>query len=41
MCVMSPPLTINTAQIDEMADILHRSIVITQDELVREGLWKG
>ena len=41
MCVMSPPLTINTAQIDEMADILRRSIVVTQDELVREGLWKG
>ncbi|MGV3552207.1 aminotransferase [Rhizobium sp.] len=41
MCVMSPPLTINAEQIDEMADILRRSIVITQDELVREGLWKG
>jgi adenosylmethionine-8-amino-7-oxononanoate aminotransferase len=41
MCVMSPPLTISRAQIDTMADILHRSIVITQDELVREGLWKG
>ena len=41
MCVMSPPLTINRDQIDEMADILHRSIVITQDELTREGLWKG
>jgi adenosylmethionine-8-amino-7-oxononanoate aminotransferase len=41
MCVMSPPLTINAEQIDEMADILRKSIVITQDELVREGLWKG
>lgn len=41
MCVMSPPLTISTAQIDEMADILRKSIVITQDELAREGLWKG
>jgi adenosylmethionine-8-amino-7-oxononanoate aminotransferase len=41
MCVMSPPLTINAGQIDEMADILRRSIVVTQDELVREGLWKG
>ncbi|UVC07901.1 aminotransferase [Rhizobium sp. TH2] len=41
MCVMSPPLTISIAQIDEMADILRKSIVITQDELVREGLWKG
>jgi adenosylmethionine-8-amino-7-oxononanoate aminotransferase len=41
MCVMSPPLTISRAQIDTMADILHKSIVITQDELVREGLWKG
>jgi adenosylmethionine-8-amino-7-oxononanoate aminotransferase len=41
MCVMSPPLTINRAQIDTMAEILHKSIVMTQDELVREGLWKG
>jgi adenosylmethionine-8-amino-7-oxononanoate aminotransferase len=41
MCVMSPPLTISIAQIDDMADILRKSIAITQDELVREGLWKG
>jgi adenosylmethionine-8-amino-7-oxononanoate aminotransferase len=41
MCVMSPPLTISESQIDEMADILDRSIRLTQDELVREGLWKG
>jgi adenosylmethionine-8-amino-7-oxononanoate aminotransferase len=41
MCVMSPPLTISVAQIDTMADILRKSIVVTQDELVREGLWNG
>lgn len=41
MCVMSPPLTISIEQIDVMADILHKSIVMTQDELVREGMWKG
>jgi adenosylmethionine-8-amino-7-oxononanoate aminotransferase len=41
MCVMSPPLTISTEQIDTMAGILRRSIVLTQDELTREGLWKG
>jgi adenosylmethionine-8-amino-7-oxononanoate aminotransferase len=41
MCVMSPPLTISESQIDEMADILRKSIVMTQDELKREGLWKG
>ncbi|MDB5522899.1 MAG: aminotransferase [Rhizobium sp.] len=41
MCVMSPPLIISVDQIDTMADILRQSIVITQDELVREGLWKG
>jgi adenosylmethionine-8-amino-7-oxononanoate aminotransferase len=41
MCVMSPPLTISESQIDEMADILRKSIVVTQDELAREGLWKG
>jgi len=41
MCVMSPPLTISESQIDQMADILRKSIVRTQDELVSEGLWKG
>lgn len=41
MCVMSPPLTISEGQIDTMADILRKSIVMTQDELSREGLWKG
>jgi adenosylmethionine-8-amino-7-oxononanoate aminotransferase len=41
MCVMSPPLTISEGQIDQMADILRRSIVMTQDELTREGLWRG
>lgn len=41
MCVMSPPLTIERTQIDEMTDILRASIRATMDELVREGLWKG
>ena len=41
MCVMSPPLTITTDQIDDMAEILGVSIRRTMDELVREGLWKG
>jgi len=41
MCVMSPPLTITVPQIDEMVSILRTSIERTQDELVREGLWKG
>ncbi|MNL15512.1 L-Lysine-8-amino-7-oxononanoate aminotransferase [compost metagenome] len=41
MCVMSPPLTITTRQIDDMVGILDSSIRRTMDELVREGLWKG
>jgi adenosylmethionine-8-amino-7-oxononanoate aminotransferase len=41
MCVMSPPLTISTAQIDDMAAILRRGIELTMDDLTREGLWKG
>ncbi|HEV7248561.1 MAG TPA: aminotransferase [Shinella sp.] len=41
MCVMSPPLTISTAQIDDMASILRRGIELTMDDLTREGLWKG
>ncbi|MGB3813443.1 MAG: aminotransferase [Shinella sp.] len=41
MCVMSPPLTISAAQIDDMAAILRRGIELTMDDLTREGLWKG
>lgn len=41
MCVMSPPLTISLAQIDDMAAILRRGIELTMDDLVREGLWRG
>lgn len=41
MCVMSPPLTISTAQIDDMAAILRKGIELTMDDLTREGLWKG
>lgn len=40
MCVMSPPLTITPAQIDDLAAILRRGIELTMDELVREGVWK-
>ncbi len=39
--VMSPPLILTREQIDTFVDILRESIVATQDDLVREGLWKG
>ncbi len=41
MCVMSPPLIITRAQIDEMVDILRAGIEQSQDDLRREGLWPG
>lgn len=41
MCVMSPPLTISRPQIDDLVSILRQGISLTQDELTREGLWKG
>jgi adenosylmethionine-8-amino-7-oxononanoate aminotransferase len=41
MCVMSPPLMISRAQVDEMVSILRQGITRTMDDLVREGLWKG
>ena len=40
MCVFSPPLIINRAQIDEMVDILERGILLTMEDLQREGLWQ-
>jgi adenosylmethionine-8-amino-7-oxononanoate aminotransferase len=40
MCVMSPPLVISEAQIDDMVAILREGISRTQEDLRREGLWK-
>ena len=39
--VMSPPLIMTEAQIDDFADILRGAIESTQDDLVREDIWKG
>jgi adenosylmethionine-8-amino-7-oxononanoate aminotransferase len=41
MCVMSPPLVITRAQIDDMVAILREGISRTMDDLRREGLWRG
>lgn len=41
MCVMSPPLIITEAQIDDMVSILREGISRTMDDLRREGLWHG
>jgi putrescine aminotransferase len=38
--VISPPLILDRAQIDELVDILGTSIRATADDLVREGLWR-
>jgi hypothetical protein len=35
---MSPPLILNTGQIEEIGDILERAIVATMDDLTREGM---
>jgi len=40
MCVMSPPLVITKAQIDDMVGILRRGIEQAQDDVEREGLWQ-
>ncbi len=39
--VMSPPLILERNHIDTIVDVLRESIVATQDDLVREGLWSG
>ncbi len=39
--VMSPPLILERNHIDTIVDVLRESIVATQDDLVREGLWNG
>ena len=40
MCVMSPPLIITKAQIDELAGILRAGIEAATAELRAEGLWR-
>jgi 4-aminobutyrate aminotransferase-like enzyme len=41
LVVLSPPLTISEAQIDEAASILRAATLAVMDDLVREGLWHG
>ena len=39
--IFSPPLTMSRSDIDFLAETLRDSIRRTQDDLVREGLWRG
>ena len=41
MCVMSPPLVITKAQIDDLVGILGEGIKRAMDDVRREGLWSG
>ena len=41
MCVLSPPLIITKAQIDDLVGILRRGIENAMLDLRREGLWSG
>lgn len=39
MCVMSPPLTIERDQIDDMIEILRKGIELAQADIIAEGIW--
>ena len=39
--VLSPPLILTRQQIDTMVEVLHGSIRATQDDLIREGIWRS
>ncbi|MCH9019427.1 MAG: aminotransferase [Proteobacteria bacterium] len=39
--VLSPPLILERGHIDTIVETLRESITAAQDDLVREGLWKG
>ena len=41
MCVMSPPLIITRAQIDDLVAILRTGIERAMEEVRQEGLWDG
>ena len=40
LVVLSPPVTVTKAHIDEIVSRLRSGIAMVQDELVREGLWR-
>ena len=40
MCVMSPPLIITRAQIDDMVSILRKGILLATEDLRKEGFWE-
>ena len=39
--IMSPPLILSVQEVDTIVNTLHKGICDVQDELIREGLWKG
>jgi len=39
--VLSPPLTMSKAEIDESVVAMRGAIRDVQDDLAREGLWRG
>jgi adenosylmethionine-8-amino-7-oxononanoate aminotransferase len=41
LIVLSPPLTITKGQIDAAVAALRGAILDVQDDLAREGLWRG
>ena len=41
MCVMSPPLIITKAEIDDIVGILREGISRTMEDLEREGVWRA
>ena len=40
LCVMSPPLVITRAQIDDLVSILRQGIELATEDLKKEGLWE-
>ena len=41
LLLFSPPLTITCSEVEFLAETLRKSIRMTQDDLVRERLWRG
>jgi adenosylmethionine-8-amino-7-oxononanoate aminotransferase len=41
LVVLSPPLIVTREHVDTITEVMRRSILAVQDDLIREGLWKG
>jgi len=41
MCVLSPPLIITKAQVDDLVDILYKGVALAMQDCIADGTFKS